>query len=185
MGFFFHWLYSPLGPWPLIFGFIIILQTVGLLGRVISTSQGLYLNTGQHKHRISTHTCQISMPCVGFEPTIPASEWTKSVHDLDRSATVTSLNHSYYLITIKQTNVMVAVSGYIVYLIQRPTLDTILNQFHLPLSLIRSIFISVLGNSCLYEIVCTVSWVYLGKSSSTKWKLMQWIPPTIHGVCAA
>jgi hypothetical protein len=37
--FFFHWLYSPLGPWPVIFSFMIVLQTVGLLGR------GLYLNT--------------------------------------------------------------------------------------------------------------------------------------------
>jgi hypothetical protein len=26
----------------------------GLLGRLISSSQGLYLNTGQHKHRINT-----------------------------------------------------------------------------------------------------------------------------------
>jgi hypothetical protein len=33
----------------------IILYTVGLLGRVISTSQGLCLNTGLHKHR-KTHT---------------------------------------------------------------------------------------------------------------------------------
>jgi hypothetical protein len=49
--------YSPLGPWPLIFfSFMIILQTVGLLRRVISLSQGLYLNTGQHKHRINTYT---------------------------------------------------------------------------------------------------------------------------------
>jgi hypothetical protein len=31
-------------------------QTVGLLGRVISSSQGLYLNTGQHKHRINAQT---------------------------------------------------------------------------------------------------------------------------------
>jgi hypothetical protein len=30
------------------------LQTVGLLGRVISSSQDLYLNTGKHKHRINT-----------------------------------------------------------------------------------------------------------------------------------
>jgi hypothetical protein len=31
-------------------------QVVGLLGRVISSSQGLYLNTGQHKHRkMRTH----------------------------------------------------------------------------------------------------------------------------------
>jgi hypothetical protein len=29
-------------------------QSVGLLGRVISPSQGLYLNAGQHKHRINT-----------------------------------------------------------------------------------------------------------------------------------
>jgi hypothetical protein len=46
--FFFHWLYSPLGPWPLLFSFMIILQMVGLLGWVISLSQGLYLITGQH-----------------------------------------------------------------------------------------------------------------------------------------
>jgi hypothetical protein len=29
------------------------------------------------------------MPWVGFESTIPASEWAKTVHALDRSATVT------------------------------------------------------------------------------------------------
>jgi hypothetical protein len=31
------------------------------------------------------------MPCVGFEPTIPASERAKIVHSLDRSATVTGI----------------------------------------------------------------------------------------------
>jgi hypothetical protein len=31
------------------------------------------------------------MPCVGFEPTIPASERAKTVYVLDRSATVTGL----------------------------------------------------------------------------------------------
>jgi hypothetical protein len=31
-------------------------QSVGLLGRVISTSQGRYLNTGQHKRRINEYT---------------------------------------------------------------------------------------------------------------------------------
>jgi hypothetical protein len=60
-----------------------------LLGRVISSSQGLYLNTGQHKHRINTYTYQTYMPCMGFETTIPASERAKTVHNLDRSATVT------------------------------------------------------------------------------------------------
>jgi hypothetical protein len=85
---FFHWLYSPLGPWPLIFSFMIILQTVGLLGWVISSSQGLYLNTGQHTYRINTYPYQTFMPCVGFEPKIPASGRAKAVHALDRSATV-------------------------------------------------------------------------------------------------
>jgi hypothetical protein len=80
-------------PWALAsaFSFMIILLTVGLLGRVISSSQGLYLNTGQHKHRINIYTHQTSMPCVRFEPTIPASERAKTVHALNRSATVTGL----------------------------------------------------------------------------------------------
>jgi hypothetical protein len=60
-----------------------------LLGRVISSSQGFYLNTGQHKHRINAYTHQTSMPYMGFEPTTPASERAKTVHALDRSATVT------------------------------------------------------------------------------------------------
>jgi hypothetical protein len=64
------------------FSFLIIIQTVGLLERVISSSQGLYLNTGQHKHRTNTYTYQTSMPCVGFEPTNPASERAKTVHYL-------------------------------------------------------------------------------------------------------
>jgi hypothetical protein len=74
-----------------LFFHLIILQTVRLLGRVIRSSQGLYLNTGQHKYRINAYTQQTSMPCVRFEPTIPASERAKTVHALDRSATVTGI----------------------------------------------------------------------------------------------
>jgi hypothetical protein len=37
------------------------------------------------------------MPCVGFEPTIPASERTKTAHDFDRSATVTG----YFLLVLE------------------------------------------------------------------------------------
>jgi hypothetical protein len=36
------------------------------------------------------------MPCVGFEPTIPASEREKTVNALERSATVTG-NASRYI----------------------------------------------------------------------------------------
>jgi hypothetical protein len=99
--YFFHWLYSPLGL--LIFSLMIILQTVGLLGRVISPSQGLYLNTGQHKHRINIFTYQTSMPCVGFEPMITISERAKTVHALDCSATVTG---PYFLILIPYSRVL-------------------------------------------------------------------------------
>jgi hypothetical protein len=44
----------------------------------------LYLNTGQHKHRINAYTHQTSI-----EPTISAPERANTVHALDRSATVT------------------------------------------------------------------------------------------------
>jgi hypothetical protein len=60
--------------------FLIILQTVGLLERVTSSSQGLYLNTE------NTHTHQTSMPWVGFEPTSSDSEPAKTVHALDSSS---------------------------------------------------------------------------------------------------
>jgi hypothetical protein len=85
---FLYYLYSPRGPWPLLSVSWSFSQTVGLLGRVISSSQGLYLNTGQHKHRINAYTHRTSMPWVGFKPTIPASEREKTVYALDLSATV-------------------------------------------------------------------------------------------------
>jgi hypothetical protein len=54
---FFFWLYSPnlglsLPPWnsPFHFGFLDLRQSVGLLGRVISSSQDLYLYTNTEKH---------------------------------------------------------------------------------------------------------------------------------------
>jgi hypothetical protein len=38
------------------------------------------------------------MCCVGFEPTIPASEREKTVHALDRAATVTGVLYTTYSI---------------------------------------------------------------------------------------
>jgi hypothetical protein len=73
--FFFLWRYSPnlglgLPPWnsPFHFGFPDLRHSVGLLGRVISSSQGLYLYTNTGK---STYTYKhlTSVPWVGFEPT--------------------------------------------------------------------------------------------------------------------
>jgi hypothetical protein len=63
-------------------------QSVGLLGRVISSSQGLYWYTNTEKYG-TQHKQQTSMPEAGFEPKITESEWAKTLHASDRSATVT------------------------------------------------------------------------------------------------
>jgi hypothetical protein len=60
--------------------------SAGFLGRGMSPSQGLYLHTKQHRikaHNTDTHALS------GIQPTIPASELVKTVHTLDRAATVT------------------------------------------------------------------------------------------------
>jgi hypothetical protein len=68
------------------FSFLIYTQSVRLLRWGISPSQRRYLHTEQHKQNKRT---QISMPWVGFEPTIPASErasykppdWRKAIEN--------------------------------------------------------------------------------------------------------
>jgi hypothetical protein len=63
------------------FGFS-LRRSVGLLGLVIRPSQGRYLTQTQNKHK------QTSMPRVGFATTIPGFKRVKTVHALDRAATV-------------------------------------------------------------------------------------------------
>jgi hypothetical protein len=65
-----------------------------LLRRGISPTQGRYLHSEQHKHRINAHT-QISMRGVGFERMIPAFERAKTVHTLDRATTVIGDGEDY------------------------------------------------------------------------------------------
>jgi hypothetical protein len=65
---------------------------VGLFGWGISPSQGRYLLTGQQEQNIKA---QRSMPWVGFEPTIPEFERMKTVHALDRVATVIGSSSMY------------------------------------------------------------------------------------------
>jgi hypothetical protein len=82
-----QWHYSPwLGPALFFSSVITFTQSVGLLGRVISPSQGRYLHAGQHKQNKRTHR----HPClwVRFELTIPEFERAKTVHASDREATV-------------------------------------------------------------------------------------------------
>jgi hypothetical protein len=82
-----QWLYSPmLGP-GLFFSFIIFFtQTVGLLGRKISSSQSDCLHTEQHKHRVYAH--RYLCPEWDSKSRKCSKERTKTVHALDRTATV-------------------------------------------------------------------------------------------------
>jgi hypothetical protein len=89
------WIYSPLlGPGLFFYFEILSIQTIGLIGGVMSLSQGRYLHTGQHKQnkRIHRHPCFWA----GFKPTIPAFERAKTVHALDRAASVNMI----YLLTL-------------------------------------------------------------------------------------
>jgi hypothetical protein len=85
LNFFFVWLYSPCGPWPL-FQFL-NLYTVGKAPWTGEQPIARPLPA----HRINAQT---SMPRVGFERTIAAFERVKTVHALDRTATVTVLQLS-------------------------------------------------------------------------------------------
>jgi hypothetical protein len=69
----------------------------------ISPSQYLYLHTEQHKKRINAHRHLCHW--VGFEPTIPVFEWAKTVHVLDRAATVIGvrLKHVRHILSKKKT----------------------------------------------------------------------------------
>jgi hypothetical protein len=58
-------------------------QLVGLLGRVIGPTQGLYLHIEQHNTEKRRYT---SMPRAGFEPAISTFERPKTVLGSDRSA---------------------------------------------------------------------------------------------------
>jgi hypothetical protein len=64
------------------FQFLNLRHSVGPLGRVMTPSQDRYPTQTQNKRR------QITMPLVGFEPTIPAFVRPKTFHALDRAATV-------------------------------------------------------------------------------------------------
>jgi hypothetical protein len=73
-----------IGPWPLLSS-LVLYNVLGHPGRGISPSQGRYLHTEQHNHRMNAHT---SRPWVGFESTAPVFERTKTVQAFDHAATV-------------------------------------------------------------------------------------------------
>jgi hypothetical protein len=73
-------------PWPLFQFRNPFKQSVRFLGQVICASQGRYLHTGHHKHRISAHTGIHALS--GIRSPIPAFKRAKTVHALNRTASV-------------------------------------------------------------------------------------------------
>jgi hypothetical protein len=69
--------------------FLNLRHSVWLPGWVISPSQGRYLHRTTQTQNKSRRT---SMPWVGFEPSIPAFKRAKTVHALDRAATVIGIS---------------------------------------------------------------------------------------------
>jgi hypothetical protein len=104
----FFFLYSSLLGLGCFFQFLDVTQAAGLLGRGISPSQCLYLNTGQHKqnkhiytpnihalsgirthyHSVRAREDSLCLRALGYRDRL-ASARAKTVHALDRSATVT------------------------------------------------------------------------------------------------
>jgi hypothetical protein len=78
------WLYGPVNIGHIL-SFLIYTQSVGLLGWEITSLQGRYLHTEQHKQNKST---KISMPRGVLKPMIPVFEQAKTIHVLDHTATV-------------------------------------------------------------------------------------------------
>jgi hypothetical protein len=76
-------------------------QSVRLLGRGISSPQGLYLNI--RYHRQNKHT-QTSAPRVEFEPTISAFGRVKTNHASDRAATAIGNKISYIELKLTTKN---------------------------------------------------------------------------------
>jgi hypothetical protein len=89
--YFSQWLFQPIQDPGLLFISIIIFHRLYDSLDEWSARRKADLNTEQHKHRINTYTHQTSMPRVGIEPMIPASERTKTVNALDCEAILTGI----------------------------------------------------------------------------------------------
>jgi hypothetical protein len=109
--FFFPWRYSRnlglgLPPWNSLFqfGFLDFRQSVGLLGRVISSSQGIYLYINTEK-RTHTHTKILNIHALsGIRTHDPGFRASESSSCFDRSATVTAELVHYYCIFLSIFN---------------------------------------------------------------------------------
>jgi hypothetical protein len=97
---------------------------------------------------------------VGFEPTITGSERAKTVHVLDRSATVTGKDRWYavrylILISFEGASIYVYTSGLVkkIPLFKTPYLDMVRSQFHQPLTFITYNVYSHLLSACFQDVL--------------------------------
>jgi hypothetical protein len=154
------------GPRPLIQFRKHFSQTVGLLGRVVIPSQGLYPNTGQHKHRINTYTHQTSIPWVRFQPTNPASKRAKALHALDRAATVTGSINPLYSTVIWSPVTQLFSSGDWMFLFQTFLEDDKTKLFRSSFIfalLLRFFFLFLSLSLCFFSLY--TSWIYMSIKS--------------------
>jgi hypothetical protein len=79
------WFYSPCGSLPLFqfLGLYKVGRTCWTGDQPVARPQPIHRTTQTQNKRTQT-----SMPLVGFEPTIPVFERVKTVHALERAATV-------------------------------------------------------------------------------------------------
>jgi hypothetical protein len=126
---------APSGLWPLIQFRNHFSQTIELLGRVISPSQGRYLNTGQHKHRINayTHAHTYVHALSGIrthDPSVRASEDSSCLRPrsycdrLSRCAT-------YMKLRCKSPSKYILLLFYVVYVLVEPRLLSVLRVLFL------------------------------------------------------
>jgi hypothetical protein len=95
VNFFFQWLYSPRGPWPL-FRFPDLFtggRTPWTSDQLVARPLPQHTTTKTQKNTYTHHLT--SMPKAGFQPAITASERSKTVHASDRSATATGFKVNY------------------------------------------------------------------------------------------
>jgi hypothetical protein len=108
-----QWLYSPLlGP-SLFFSFVIIFYTDGRTPWTSDQPVARPLPTHRTTQTQNKRT-QTSIPWMRFEPTIPAFEGAKTVHALDRAATVIGI-HTYILIYLYIFYLFIYIFLYIIY----------------------------------------------------------------------
>jgi hypothetical protein len=138
-------LWSIRHPWnaSFHFSFLIFRQPAGLHGRGISPSQCCYQTQTQNKRG------QTAIPRVGFETTTLVFERAKTVHALDRAATVIGLRG---LLRIKWKNLQLRINGKFSKL---TFLQSSLNRQHKGFASIQ-----IFANKVLFRNVWETQWKY-------------------------